>query len=128
VPLHPPRVSLVVKGIAVEDHALVHGDGFLQSSLGVATPLRISDDGGYQSRVVLDSISVLTSTEWHLGVIVPARVRAHTTPQRMLKRARIVLLAAEGVSIRRIGEMVGMETSARNRVSRRDPGVFSAST
>ncbi len=37
------------------------------------------------------------------------RVRAHTTPQRMLKRARIVLLAGEGVSNRRIGEMVGMD-------------------
>lgn len=37
------------------------------------------------------------------------RVRAHTTPQRMLKRARIVLLAAEGVSIRRIAGVVGMD-------------------
>ena len=48
----PSSGKSVVKGIAVEDHALVHGDGFLQSSLGIATPLRISDDSGYQSRVV----------------------------------------------------------------------------
>ena len=30
------------------------------------------------------------------------RVRAHTTPQRVAKRARIVLLAAEGVPNRQI--------------------------
>jgi transposase len=36
------------------------------------------------------------------------RVRAHTTPQRAAKRARIVLLAAEGVPNRQIAPMVGM--------------------
>jgi transposase len=36
------------------------------------------------------------------------RVRAHTTPQRAVKRARVVLLAAEGVPNRRIAAEVGM--------------------
>ena len=36
------------------------------------------------------------------------RVRAHTTPQRAAKRARIVLLAADGVSNRQIAPIVGM--------------------
>jgi len=36
------------------------------------------------------------------------RVRAHTTPQRTAKRARVVLLAAEGVPNRQIAAMVGM--------------------
>ena len=36
------------------------------------------------------------------------RVRAHTTPQRAAKRARIVLLAAEGVPNRQIAPIVGM--------------------
>jgi transposase len=36
------------------------------------------------------------------------RVRAHTSPQRAAKRARIVLLAAEGVPNRQIAPMVGM--------------------
>ena len=31
------------------------------------------------------------------------RVRAHTTPQRAAKRARVVLLAADGVPNRQIG-------------------------
>lgn len=35
------------------------------------------------------------------------RVRAHTTPQRAAKRARIVLLAAEGVPNRQIAPIVG---------------------
>jgi transposase len=35
-------------------------------------------------------------------------VRAHTTPQRAAKRARIVLLAADGVPNRQIAPMVGM--------------------
>jgi len=34
------------------------------------------------------------------------RVRAHTTPQRAAKRARIVLLAADGVPNRQIAPMV----------------------
>lgn len=37
------------------------------------------------------------------------RVRAHTSSQRTAKRARIVLLAAEGVSNRQIGSHVGMD-------------------
>jgi transposase len=36
------------------------------------------------------------------------RVRAHTTPQRAAKRARIVLLAADGVPNRQIAPVVGM--------------------
>src|SRR4029453_16975766 len=36
------------------------------------------------------------------------RVRAHTTPQRAANRARVVLLAAEGVPNRQIAPMVGM--------------------
>jgi transposase len=36
------------------------------------------------------------------------RVRAHTTPQRAAKRARIVLLAAEGIPYRQIAPIVGM--------------------
>jgi len=36
------------------------------------------------------------------------RVRAHTTPQRAAKRARIVLLAAEGLPNRQIAPIVGM--------------------
>jgi transposase-like protein len=36
------------------------------------------------------------------------RVRAHTTPQRAAKRARVVLLAADGVPNRQIGPIVGM--------------------
>lgn len=35
-------------------------------------------------------------------------VRAHTTPQRQVRRARVVLLAAEGVPNRRIAAEVGM--------------------
>jgi transposase len=36
------------------------------------------------------------------------RVRAHTTPQRTAKRARVVLLAAEGMPNRQIAPLVGM--------------------
>lgn len=36
------------------------------------------------------------------------RVRAHTTPQRMARRCRIILLAADGVASRRIAPEVGM--------------------
>src|SRR5919107_992098 len=35
------------------------------------------------------------------------RVRAHTTPQRTAKRARIVLLAADGLPNRQIAPIVG---------------------
>lgn len=37
------------------------------------------------------------------------RVRAHTTPQRMVKRCRVVLGAADGVSLRQISREVGMD-------------------
>lgn len=37
-----------------------------------------------------------------------ARVRATTTPQRDASRARIILLAADGVASRRISKEVGM--------------------
>src|ERR1044071_5333996 len=36
------------------------------------------------------------------------RVRAHTTPQRAAKRARVVLLAADGLPTRQIAPLVGM--------------------
>src|SRR4029450_12977099 len=36
------------------------------------------------------------------------RVRAHTSPQRAVKRAQIVLLAADGLPNRQIAPMVGM--------------------
>jgi transposase len=36
------------------------------------------------------------------------RVRAHTTPQRAAKRARVVLLAVDGLPNRQIAPMVGM--------------------
>jgi transposase len=36
------------------------------------------------------------------------RVRAHTTPQRAAKRARVVALAADGVPNRQIAPIVGM--------------------
>jgi transposase len=36
------------------------------------------------------------------------RVRAHTTPQRAAKRARIVLLAGDGVPNRQIALVLGM--------------------
>src|SRR4029450_4754117 len=36
------------------------------------------------------------------------RVRAHTTPQRTANRARIVLLAADGLPNRQLAPMVGM--------------------
>jgi transposase len=36
------------------------------------------------------------------------RVRAHTSPQRMVRRARVVLLAADGMANRRIAAEVGM--------------------
>ena len=44
-------------------------------------------------------------------VVLEARVRATTTPQRDVTRARIVLLAAEGVSSRQISRQVGMHES-----------------
>ena len=37
------------------------------------------------------------------------RVRAHTTTQRAVKRARVVLAAAEGVALRQIADDVGMD-------------------
>jgi len=43
--------------------------------------------------------------------VLEARVRATTTPQRDVARARIILLAGEGVSSRRISGAVGMHES-----------------
>lgn len=43
--------------------------------------------------------------------VLEARVRATTTPQRDAVRARIILLAADGVSSRRISKEVGMHES-----------------
>ncbi len=43
--------------------------------------------------------------------VLEARVRAGTTPQRDVTRARLVLLAAEGVSSRRISKEVSMHES-----------------
>lgn len=37
------------------------------------------------------------------------RVRAHTSTQRAVKRARVVLLASEGIANRRIGQLLGMD-------------------
>lgn len=36
------------------------------------------------------------------------RVRAHTTPQRMVRRCQVILLAAEGMPNRRIAPEVGL--------------------
>src|SRR5689334_24722270 len=41
--------------------------------------------------------------------VLEARCRAPTTPQRDVRRARIVLLAAEGRSTRSIAEEVGVQ-------------------
>jgi Winged helix-turn helix len=41
--------------------------------------------------------------------VLEARCRAPSTPQRDVKRARIVLLAAEGCSTRSIAEEVGVQ-------------------
>jgi hypothetical protein len=41
------------------------------------------------------------------------RVRAHTTPQRAANRARVVLLAADGVPNRQIATLVGHEPAHR---------------
>lgn len=43
--------------------------------------------------------------------VLASRVRAKTTPQRDVTRARIILLAADGVSSRRISKEVGMHES-----------------
>ena len=50
------------------------------------------------------------------------RVRAHTTPQRAAKRARVVLLAADGVPNRQIAPMVGHERAHRRPVAASLPG------
>src|SRR4051794_10180101 len=49
---------------------------------------------------------VLTETE---RAELQRRVRAHTTARRDVTRARIVLLAADGVANRQIGRLVGMD-------------------
>src|SRR5687768_4999993 len=43
--------------------------------------------------------------------VLEARVAAHTSPQRDVKRARIILLAAEGVSSLAISREIGMHES-----------------
>jgi transposase len=53
------------------------------------------------------SLAALTITDDE-RVELERRVRAHTTPQRMLRRCRLVLLAAEGVPNRRIAPEVGI--------------------
>jgi transposase len=55
----------------------------------------------------MPTIPPLTITDEE-RVELQRRVRAHTTPQRAAKRARIVLLAAEGVPNRQIAPIVGM--------------------
>ncbi len=47
------------------------------------------------------------------------RVRAHTTPQRAAKRARIVLLAADGIPNRQIAPLVGMNQHTLSHWRRR---------
>src|SRR5947209_8975689 len=44
-----------------------------------------------------------------IGKVLEARCRAPTTPQRDVKRARLVLLAAESRSTRSIAEEVGVQ-------------------
>jgi hypothetical protein len=46
------------------------------------------------------------------------RVRAHTSPQRAAKRARIVLLAADGLPNRQIGPIVGLCPTRTLRAAR----------
>ena len=58
--------------------------------------------------MIMWMVPVLTITDEERAEL-EQRVRAHTSPQRAVKRARVVLLAAEGVPNRRIGEMVGMD-------------------
>jgi len=57
------------------------------------------------------------------------RVRSNTVQARVAQRARIVLLAADGVSNRKIGELVGMHFNQvgiwRQRVGRdRKPAII----
>jgi DNA-binding NarL/FixJ family response regulator len=56
---------------------------------------------------VLPTIPPLVITEQERAEL-QRRVRAPTTPQPAAKRARVVLLAAEGVPNRQIAPMVGM--------------------
>lgn len=53
------------------------------------------------------SLAALTITDDE-RVELERRVRAHTTPQRMLRRCRVVLLAADGMANRRIAPEVGI--------------------
>jgi transposase-like protein len=47
------------------------------------------------------------------------RVRAHTTPQRDVTRARMILLAADALPNRQIARLVGMHPDAVGRWRRR---------
>jgi hypothetical protein len=65
--------------------------------------------------------------------VLEARCRAPTTPQRDVKRARIVLLAAESRSTRSIAEEVGVQPRIVSNWRRRfadhglgGPGLFNA--
>ena len=55
----------------------------------------------------MPTVPPLTITEAE-RVELQRQVRAHTTPQRAAKRARIVLLAADGLPNRQIAPIVGM--------------------
>src|SRR5208282_1025969 len=56
--------------------------------------------------------------------VLEARCRAPTTAQRDVRRARIVLLAAEGRSTRSIAAAVGVQPRIVSHWRRRFPGVI----
>jgi hypothetical protein len=58
---------------------------------------------------------------WSVGVLVVSdeeraelerRVRAHTSSQRMVRRARVVLMAAEGIPNRQIAPVVELSENS----------------
>jgi DNA-binding CsgD family transcriptional regulator len=55
----------------------------------------------------MPTVPLLTITDGERAEL-QRRVRAHTTPQRAAKRARVVLLAAEGLPNRQIAAQMGM--------------------
>jgi len=55
--------------------------------------------------------------------VLEARCRAPSTPQRDVKRARIVLLAADGRSTRSIAEEVGVQPRIVSNWRRRLPST-----
>jgi hypothetical protein len=86
-----------------------------------------------------DSQAIEVGLKPKIGKVLEARCRAPSTPQRKVKRARIVLLAAEGRSTRSIAEEVGVQprivSNWRRRfadhglggLKDRPPGVFALS-